>query len=204
MRAAPVPSGPALGAITSAAIDDEGSNSGWNVVGPSKESRTRGGGRRRRRAARPPRRARARAASAAKTEIGFESTHGTSQPGRRPRRDRRPGPAHSTSIARSASASGAPSRRSVSRVPRGQPAARAQPQPGSRRHDVPHRPGTRAASGLRRSEREPVRGRQRVEADVAAAARQRVARSRGCPPAASPVSGGSSSTWLRASANSDA
>src|SRR6267142_5981382 len=116
MRAALVPSGPALGAITSAAIADDGSNSGWNVVGASKESITRtaggagaGGGQ----AAAP---LRALAASAANTEIGFETTHGTSHPGSRASTRYTPDPGTGASIARSALTMGWPSRRSVRRV----------------------------------------------------------------------------------------
>jgi hypothetical protein len=72
-----------LGTITSAAIDDEESNSGWNVVVASNESITRvaagtGGGEGQAAAS-----LRVRAVAASKTEIGFEMTQGTSQPGSR-------------------------------------------------------------------------------------------------------------------------
>src|SRR4029079_2893445 len=83
IRAAPDPSAPAAGTITSAAIDDEASNSGWNVVGPSKESRARVAGGAGGAAGQAAASRRALAVSAGKTEIGFEMTHGTSQPGSR-------------------------------------------------------------------------------------------------------------------------
>src|SRR5258705_7217233 len=147
MRAALEPSGPDLGAITSAAIDDDGSNSGWNVVGASKESRTRvvagaGGGAGKAAASR-----RALAVSAGKTEIGFETIQGTSHPGTRASTRYTPGPGTSTSIARSASTIARPSRSRVRRAFSGTrpPARRRRPGSGGTRSPIDQ--GTRAGSG---------------------------------------------------------
>ena len=52
----------------------------------------------------------------------------------------------------------------------GSTATRAQPQPRLRRHDVPHRPGdARFLGSTGGGEREPLRGRQRVQTHEAAA-----------------------------------
>jgi hypothetical protein len=142
-----VPSGPDLGAITSAGIADDGSNSGWNVVGPSKESITRtaggagvGGGQ-------ADATLRALAASAVNTEIGFETTQGTSHPGSRASTRYTPGPGTAASIARSASAIGRPSRSNVRCARSGRRPPTRSRSPGSGGTTSPIDQGIRAGSG---------------------------------------------------------
>jgi len=172
MRAALVPSGPALGAITSAAIADDGSNSGWKVVGVSKESITRtaggagvGGGQ-------AAATLRALAASAVNTEIGFETTHGTSHPGSRAAVDAGPGHRGVDDALGLRDRAAVAQQREVR--PLRKPAARAQPETRLRRNDVPHRPrDTRRVGAAPRREGEAVGGSQRIQAHEAAAERER-------------------------------
>jgi hypothetical protein len=171
-----------LGAITSATIEDDGSNSGWNVVGALKESRTRVAGGTAVAPARRPRRGVLWPSPPERPRSGSTRPKARPIPAPAPPRDT-PGPGTSASIARSAvgdRAAVAQKGQSASAPGDGRPRAGGGPARAA--------PGPPSTTGTRAGSMPPAVVNEKPSAGASASSptklRPRPARgrSRGCPP----------------------